>query len=134
MRQSPASGDGRAVSRAVVGGDLRCGMSLRGDTSKRDTCLTGFVGDEAVGGCSDVGYHCRCLWCPFPLQLMQVREQRCARSSLSGGTRSNVVGSVLAVASVVRTLVLGVSSRRGHQYVGEVSMCDNPSHINNCSL
>jgi hypothetical protein len=40
--------------------------------------------------------------------MIQVREQRCARSSLSGGTRSKVVDSVLAVASVVRTVVLGV--------------------------
>jgi hypothetical protein len=35
MRQSSVSGDGRAVSRARVGGDLRWGMSWRGDVEAR---------------------------------------------------------------------------------------------------
>jgi hypothetical protein len=92
--------------------DLRCGMSLRENTQRWEPSIfwTGGVGDEAAaGGCRDYGCRCRCLLCSFPLRLtMQVREQRCARSSLGGGTRSKVVDSVLAVASVVRTVVLGV--------------------------
>jgi hypothetical protein len=96
------------------------------------TCWTGGVGDEAAGGCRDVGCRCRWMLCPFPLQLMiQVREQRCARSLLSGGTRSKVVDSILAVASVVRTAVVVVVSRRGHQYVGRGIIVRYPSHINN---
>jgi hypothetical protein len=47
--------------------------------------------------------------CPFPLQLtMKVREQYRARFSLSGGTRSKDVDSVLAVASVERNVFLGI--------------------------
>jgi hypothetical protein len=67
--------------------------------------------------------------------MIQVRGQRCSRFSLSGGTRSKVVDSVLAVASVVRTVVLGVgvitsrSSICGERYRCLILL----SHLNNTS-
>jgi hypothetical protein len=112
MRQSSVSRDGRAVSRARVGGNLRWDELARRHVEARtraiqDQALAGLVVSVMKRRPVDVVCRCRCMLCQFPLQF-KVRDQRCARCSLSWGTRSKDVDSVLAVASVVRTVVLGV--------------------------
>jgi hypothetical protein len=150
LRGSSVGGNGSTISRAEVVMNARPALwdELTREHAEARTrvveepAVAWLVGDEGeASGCSaDVRRHWRPLYYLFYMLKVQGWEQRCVDFHIVGGTRSEVVGSVLAggrlargatpccpvslwcngcsVGRAIWRSVVVVLSRRCHQYVG----------------